>query len=100
MADELIRGGAEPRIVARLRRSARGGRCRYSILAGEAGRHELIEQRDHILRDSAGRWGQWGGKPPAPDKYFDLSYYYTAYYTALTGPSGPLAIRRCPLLAH
>ena len=26
------------------------GRCRYSILAGQAGRRELIEQRDHMLK--------------------------------------------------
>jgi len=28
--------------------------------------------------------GQWGGKPPAPDKYLDLGYYERAL--ALVGP--------------
>ena len=32
----------------------------------------------NVLKLRAEIEGQWGGKPPAPDKYFDLSYYYTA----------------------
>ena len=29
----------------------------------------------NVLRLRADMLGTWGGKPPAPDKYLDLSYY-------------------------
>jgi len=32
----------------------------------------------NVLKLRAEIEGQWGGRPPAPDKYFDLSYYDTA----------------------
>jgi ABC-type nitrate/sulfonate/bicarbonate transport system substrate-binding protein len=32
----------------------------------------------NVLKLRAEIEGQWGGKPPAPDKYFDLSYYNKA----------------------
>ena len=32
----------------------------------------------NVLKLRAEIMGQWEGKPPAPDKYFDLSYYKTA----------------------
>jgi ABC-type nitrate/sulfonate/bicarbonate transport system substrate-binding protein len=33
---------------------------------------------ENVLKLRAEIEGQWGGKPPAPNKYFDLSYYNTA----------------------
>jgi hypothetical protein len=32
----------------------------------------------NVLKLRAEIEGQWGGKPPAPDKYIDLSYYNKA----------------------
>src|SRR5262245_10004809 len=32
----------------------------------------------NVLRLRAEIEGQWSGKPPEPDRYFDLSYYKTA----------------------
>jgi len=32
----------------------------------------------NVLRLRAEVEGQWGGKPPAPEKYYDPSYYYSA----------------------
>ena len=37
-----------------------------------------IEGFKNVLRLRAEHQGQWGGKPPAPDKYLDLSYYEKA----------------------
>ena len=34
-----------------------------------------IEGFRNVLRLRADMLGTWGGKPPAPDKYLDLSYY-------------------------
>ena len=33
---------------------------------------------ENVLKLRAEIEGQWGGKPPAPNKYFDLTYYNTA----------------------
>lgn len=33
---------------------------------------------NNVLKLRAEIEDQWGGRPPAPDKYFDLSYYYKA----------------------
>ena len=37
-----------------------------------------MEGFKNVLKLRAEIEGQWGGKPPAPDKYFDLSYYNKA----------------------
>lgn len=37
-----------------------------------------VEGFKNLLAIRAEMEGQWGGKPPAPDKYFDLSYYQRA----------------------
>jgi ABC-type nitrate/sulfonate/bicarbonate transport system substrate-binding protein len=37
-----------------------------------------MEGFKNVLRLRADHQGQWGGKPPAPDKYIDLSYYQKA----------------------
>lgn len=34
-----------------------------------------LEGFKNVLALRAEIEGQWGGKPPAPDKYVDLSYY-------------------------
>lgn len=34
-----------------------------------------LEGFKNVLKLRAEIEGQWGGKPPAPDKYIDLSYY-------------------------
>ena len=37
-----------------------------------------IEGLKNVLRLRADHQGQWGGTPPSPDKYIDLSYYEKA----------------------
>jgi hypothetical protein len=37
-----------------------------------------VEGFKNLLAIRAEMEGQWGGKPPAPEKYFDLSYYQRA----------------------
>jgi hypothetical protein len=37
-----------------------------------------IQGFKNVLKLRAEIEGQWGGKPPSPDKYFDLSYYNMA----------------------
>ena len=37
-----------------------------------------LEGFRNVLRLRADMLGTWGGKPPAPDKYLDLSYYERA----------------------
>ena len=37
-----------------------------------------LEGFKNVLKLRAEIEGQWGGYPPAPDKYFDLSYYNKA----------------------
>jgi ABC-type nitrate/sulfonate/bicarbonate transport system substrate-binding protein len=37
-----------------------------------------MEGFENVLKLRAEIEGQWGGKPPAPDRYMDLSYYNTA----------------------
>jgi hypothetical protein len=37
-----------------------------------------MEGFKNVLKLRAEIEGQWGGKPPAPDKYIDLSYYNKA----------------------
>lgn len=40
-----------------------------------------VEGFKNLLAIRAEMEGQWGGKPPAPDKYYDLSYYQRAMKT-------------------
>ena len=37
-----------------------------------------MEGFNNVLKLRAEIEGQWGGNPPAPDKYIDLSYYNRA----------------------
>jgi ABC-type nitrate/sulfonate/bicarbonate transport system substrate-binding protein len=37
-----------------------------------------MEGFKNVLKLRAEIEGQWGGKPPAPERYFDLTYYDTA----------------------
>ena len=84
--DRTIRTVLLPRHVAACRAGAQHAGTQGLALAGY--RHATdpaeglakdakfdMDGFKNVLKLRAELEGQWGGKPPAPDKYVDLSYY-------------------------